>query len=1240
MTPEFTSRLAAAWTADRQSNPWRELEGSAVLADLSGFTRLTELLVGGGEEGVEVLHRVVTLCLSTVLGRSIELGGDIIAFAGDAALVWFDGDHHLVRAVDAAAGMPGDLATLPAALTGGRRLRVSVGVHTGTFHAVLAGTAQRAVFLCGPATSLLSALQSAAEPGEVMMSNAVAEGMPASCCGEQRGLGVVLRSRHVPSQARWVPAAESEDDIDLTSFISPSVRDLLAADVTMGDHRTASVGFLVVPGLDDLLAAEGLAEVHGAIDRVVQTVTRITRELSIDWLDTDVGVNSVKLLLTSGAPRAIDSDDDRLLLGLRRILDACDRPLRAGAQRGRMYSAPLGIPGRRTYTVLGDPVNVAARAAARAGNRELIAGDALGIAQRSFITATSLGQFTLRNRSRPMQMWRVDAVGPRPRSPRGHSPVAGNARRREAEALAGAWKQTVDGVGCTVEVHGEPGMGSSELLADVCELAGSAATLLIADPFQQFVPYATIAAMVRELSAASGSDVGDGGWTWLAAFAPRLPSHLQLWVPDALATAAQNDAAEIDAAQIDPRTAALRTRQVLVALLTEAMPTPCLLGVDDVEMIDEASRQVIALLRPLARDRSLMLLTSSPPGRPAFADEFASTNTIELGRLPSADARAFVSELAPTLRDDQLDLIVLAGNGNPFVLAELAIHPRSNELPDSLQRLGVTLIDALPAAARALVRDASLFGAAMPLRTVAEVLGRPELESMAAWADTMPVLRMVNDSTLAFRHEAYRRMAYDSLPFHRRRALHSAIADHTSRQPGASDALLAVHYERADRPHEAYPRAARAGRSAKASGGLVEAVDLLGRAASLARVVDRASVAGLLLEEGEASAWLGDLGGAAACYRAAGRVVRDPLERARLCHLQSDLAITLNQFRRARTWAQRGLTATDALGHEAVTVRCQLLLDLGAQLDFAGRHRQSLPFYEQALAVARSADNRTLEGLVHLHLEMAYSALMDLQALPHGDAAVTIFEAVGHDRYLTFALANSGLTAMYLGRWDEAISKYQSAVAHARQSGHALGAAFAEVNIGFLRFRQGHLDDADVHARTALRTFETVGVPQKAGYALLLRGHVAAREARFADAAKYVADARAAFTDTGDSAMVIDCDVSALEHLMWAGRFTDVVAAAAPLVGSMASAEVDVIITFDRVLGQAEAAVGVGEGVGRIERALALARQHQRVYDTYLCLGALVTIADSGGPAVSPALRAERVTVATGLGIVSRSAAV
>ena len=66
MTPEFTSRLAAAWTADRQSNPWRELEGSAVLADLSGFTRLTELLVGGGEEGVEVLHRVVTLCLSTV----------------------------------------------------------------------------------------------------------------------------------------------------------------------------------------------------------------------------------------------------------------------------------------------------------------------------------------------------------------------------------------------------------------------------------------------------------------------------------------------------------------------------------------------------------------------------------------------------------------------------------------------------------------------------------------------------------------------------------------------------------------------------------------------------------------------------------------------------------------------------------------------------------------------------------------------------------------------------------------------------------------------------------------------------------------------------------------------------------------------------------------------------------------------------------------------------------------------
>ncbi len=130
--------------------------------------------------------------------------------------MWFDADEfddHLDRAVDAAATMPRNLAALPAGLTGGRRLKVSVGVHTGSFHPVLAGSSQQALCLCGPDVSLLATLQDAAPPGAVAVSAAVASAVPPQWVGDPVGPGsscdavAALRpSPPRPSAGSTVPA--------------------------------------------------------------------------------------------------------------------------------------------------------------------------------------------------------------------------------------------------------------------------------------------------------------------------------------------------------------------------------------------------------------------------------------------------------------------------------------------------------------------------------------------------------------------------------------------------------------------------------------------------------------------------------------------------------------------------------------------------------------------------------------------------------------------------------------------------------------------------------------------------------------------------------------------------------------------------------------------------------------------------------------------------------------------------
>src|SRR5437899_1097746 len=69
-------------------------EGTALFADISGFTPLTEALARtlGARRGAEEL----TVHLNSVYQALIEevhgYGGSVIAFAGDAITCWFDND--------------------------------------------------------------------------------------------------------------------------------------------------------------------------------------------------------------------------------------------------------------------------------------------------------------------------------------------------------------------------------------------------------------------------------------------------------------------------------------------------------------------------------------------------------------------------------------------------------------------------------------------------------------------------------------------------------------------------------------------------------------------------------------------------------------------------------------------------------------------------------------------------------------------------------------------------------------------------------------------------------------------------------------------------------------------------------------------------------------------------------------------------------------------------------------------
>src|ERR1700722_11411969 len=71
-----------------QTEPWEKLcAGSILLVDITGFTEVAEQFAAQGAAAVEALSKV----LNAYFGRMVDVisghGGDILTFAGDAALV-------------------------------------------------------------------------------------------------------------------------------------------------------------------------------------------------------------------------------------------------------------------------------------------------------------------------------------------------------------------------------------------------------------------------------------------------------------------------------------------------------------------------------------------------------------------------------------------------------------------------------------------------------------------------------------------------------------------------------------------------------------------------------------------------------------------------------------------------------------------------------------------------------------------------------------------------------------------------------------------------------------------------------------------------------------------------------------------------------------------------------------------------------------------------------------------------
>src|SRR5262245_18184069 len=67
----------------------KDFPAAVLIADLSGFTPLTEALARRGDRGAEVVQEILDSCFNKLIELVADQGGEVVNFAGDATIaVW------------------------------------------------------------------------------------------------------------------------------------------------------------------------------------------------------------------------------------------------------------------------------------------------------------------------------------------------------------------------------------------------------------------------------------------------------------------------------------------------------------------------------------------------------------------------------------------------------------------------------------------------------------------------------------------------------------------------------------------------------------------------------------------------------------------------------------------------------------------------------------------------------------------------------------------------------------------------------------------------------------------------------------------------------------------------------------------------------------------------------------------------------------------------------------------------
>ena len=832
-------------------------QGVCLFADISGFTPLTEALQRslGPQQGAEKL--VVTL--NTVFDRLVShvqrRGGDVIGFAGDAFTCWFPASSAPpLQALACAQAMRAEMEHFAQIKIPGQpdqTLTLKIGMAHGLTRRLLVGDPKYGYFdlLFGPPLDRIGMAEHHVQKGlnEIVCAPEMAALVGAAArWGEAReGYLPLLEFTPPPMQ---VPPPPLPPDLkhskSLQPYFPPAIFSWLGAagESFLAEFRPVVSAFLHFDGLDymnDLQAGQKL-------NQYVSTVQAVAARHGGNAMYMDYGDKGSLLQVLFGAPQSYADDAARAVAFALEVQNAVRALSFISAQSigmscGAAYVGALGASTRRGYTAMGDVINAASRLMQACQPWQVFVSQAVVNAASKRFAFQPLPGFQVKGKSGPIPV--SIPVMEMPSMPQLIMVGSLFGRQKEINYLMQALDRANSGQGQVIAINGVEGMGKSRLTAEIIQRSlprGVRSLISIAQGAGQYTPYHTWREILRSLFGLQSAWPPMQqmmqmqtmlGWIYPAwtALIPLLGDLLGMSIPDTDSTTDMEG---------EERQRALFT--LMGDLLARfASQQPLIILIEDGQFLDQASLRLIHALAPrLQTERVLLLVTHRPfDGLAVLKTTNASPiNEMILGELSNDEVRAMLLDrLGGELPPDLLHTIQDRAQGNPLFVEELAHSLRETaslqqkegrwvlvgsergmlKLPESIQGIVLARLDRLDDNSKLIIKVASVVGRRFETALVEHLHpSHPPTPELEEHLDTLQrhqlsELETTNPQRIYhFRHVVIQEVAYETLLFSQRRALHRALAEwieeHYAYDLNSQDALLAYHYTQAGMVDKAF----------------------------------------------------------------------------------------------------------------------------------------------------------------------------------------------------------------------------------------------------------------------------------------------------------------------------------------------------------------------------------------------------------------------------------------------------